>query len=44
MTALPPEQEGRFACPVCPRRFWWLSEKKHHLRTKHPKKPKNGAS
>ena len=44
MAAMPPEQGGRFTCPACPRRFWSLGDKKAHVRTKHPKKPKNGAS
>ena len=43
MTAVPPEQEGRFSCPVCPRRFWSLGDKKAHVKSKHPKR-KNGAS
>jgi hypothetical protein len=29
---------GRFFCPVCPKRFVSVGEKKQHLRTEHPKK------
>lgn len=37
MTAIPPEHEGRYRCPVCPFGFHSLSEKKHHLKTVHPR-------
>lgn len=28
---------GRYFCPVCLARFRALSDKKHHIRTDHPK-------
>jgi hypothetical protein len=39
MTALPFTHEGRYRCPLCPRAFHALADKKHHVKTKHPKKP-----
>ena len=38
MTAVPLEHTGRYGCPVCPRRFTDLAEKKKHVR-KHGPKP-----
>jgi hypothetical protein len=38
MTALPFTHEGRYRCPLCPRAFHALADKKHHVKTKHPKK------
>lgn len=35
MTAVPEEQIGRYGCPVCPRRFVELREKKQHIREEH---------
>ena len=40
MTAIPIEFEGRYKCPVCPRGYHTLADKKHHIKTKHPKKAK----
>lgn len=37
MTAIPFEHEGRYRCPVCPKGFWSLTDKKHHIKTTHPK-------
>lgn len=43
MTAVP-MATGRFTCPVCARRFHELAAKKTHIKLKHPRKRKNGAS
>jgi hypothetical protein len=37
MTTIPAQQTGRYACPVCPRRFTTLPNKKQHVKLKHPK-------
>ncbi len=34
---IPDLNAGRYFCPVCPERFHALSDKKHHIRTDHPK-------
>lgn len=34
---LPPEETGRYGCPVCRLRFVSLGEKKLHIRTEHPR-------
>lgn len=33
------DQAGRFACPLCPRRFTVLGDKKQHMRSEHGPKP-----
>lgn len=40
MSAVLPEPQGRYLCPVCGRRFWLLPEKKAHLKLKHPRPAK----
>lgn len=42
MTAVSPEMLKRYGCPLCPRRFDELAAKKHHVKTKHPKKVRRG--
>lgn len=37
MTELPFKHEGRYTCPVCPRGFTSLADKKQHVKTEHPK-------
>lgn len=38
MTAVMPDIEpGRYSCPVCPRRFEMLADKKDHIRAEHQK-------
>ena len=37
MTAVPIERTGRYVCPVCPHRFESLVDKKHHVKTEHPR-------
>lgn len=42
MTALPFEYEGRYCCPVCPRRFVTLQGKRTHIKHEHPKPKTDG--
>lgn len=40
MNSIPEEQQGRFTCPVCHRRFRALREKKIHISSLHPRPKK----
>lgn len=31
---------GKYACPLCPKRYVELAAKKQHMKTKHPKERK----
>lgn len=42
MTALPFEYEGRYRCPVCPRGFASLKDKRTHIKHEHPKPKTDG--
>lgn len=36
-TSDPELEGGRHDCPICPRRFDSVGDKKRHIRSKHPK-------